>query len=537
MDDSSQVNRTELSAHGQSKSTSMAELMDVLERTMNDACQIENRTLPAPILRDIVIHMASASVILNRISNLHTPIGRLPNEVVAQILLATLSAIRGNGHLIDPCRWEHLMRVCSRWTSIIREDSRFWTSINFAWNRATIERYLSLCKGSLLSLQMPPCTDFLREHKNLLLLNMGRAKEIKIVTSDYQSGDCLHTEPSFMFTPNPPIASLTIDTLGMTQAEFRDIHCPAELLIASMPNLTDLSVHCPHSTAPTHSLPPLQHLSSLASLELYDCRLEEEWNRIFPASLRHLRLAYPAYQYPGSKPGVNIINIIHLVTQCPSLESLDIAGASITRAPQALHPQGTIIAQQLRRLVVSDMSSESNLLFHYIQAPMLSKVHHTIPFKRRIPSLPAYLANCMAQASHAAIEFRYSHITYTYSGMQTPQDVTFEHVLSIICEPKFHDPVRFRNVKTDWTQVIDQTMTQFAKLECLTIELDHWHEMGFQWCTLPANMNSLVSLDLQGIIGEEFFKTLSSIGFCPRLLSLCIRTPNYMRTETVNIMS
>ncbi|KZT32328.1 hypothetical protein SISSUDRAFT_1133217 [Sistotremastrum suecicum HHB10207 ss-3] len=524
----------ELSAQEQSLQISMAELMDVLERTLNDARQVENgsRTIHAPIFSEMSLYLNLASATLNQISNLHIPIGRLPDEVVAEILLATVSAIMGNGPLIDPCHWEHLMHVCSRWTRIIREDSRFWRSINFAWNQTTVDRYLSLCKDGSLSLQMPSSAQFLLAYKNLLLRSMWRAKEINIITSDDQSKKCTHNLWS-TFNPPSPISSWSIDRLGVTEAVFSGIRsgCTAELLIASMPNLTKLMVHCSHSTAPTHSLPPLQHLSSLVTLELYDCRLEGEWNCIFPASLRHLLLAYPAYLYPTPKPGVSIVNIIGLMTHCPSLNSLDVAGAIITSVPQALQPRGTITAQQLRRLVVSDTSSAFDLLSHFVHAPLLSEVHHTVPFIDRMPPLPAHLSSCMAQASHAAIEFRFSTITYTYPGTRSALDITCKHVLSIVCEPKLHYPDEFRDVEPDWTQVVDQTIIQLAKLEHLTIELDHWHAMGLRWNTLLANMNSLVSLDLHGVIGEDFFTTLSSSNLCPRLSFLCIRTSDHMRTE------
>ncbi|KZT32912.1 hypothetical protein SISSUDRAFT_1054912 [Sistotremastrum suecicum HHB10207 ss-3] len=532
MDVSSQLSREELSAQEQSLQISMAELMNVLERTLNDARQVENgsRTIHAPSLSEMSIHLKSASSTLNRISNLHIPIGRLPDDVVAEILLATVSAIMGDGPLIDPCRWDHLMHVCSRWTTIIRADPRFWRSINFAWNQATIARYLSLCKDSLLSLQLPPSTDCLLDRKNLLFQSIGRAKDIKIVASDCQSGECRHTKPSSMLFP---VDSLTTNMLGMTDAAFSGIRCPAELLTASMPQLLRLSVHCAHSTAPTHSLPSLQHLSSLASLELYDCRLEEKWNLIFPPSLRHFCLAYPAYQFPGQYPYVTIADVLCLITHCPNLNSLDIARASITHAPHALQQKGLTSAHQLRRLVMSDMSSEPGILFSFIHAPLLSLVHHTIAFNYRMPALPAYLSDCMGEASHAAIEFHFSHITYKYSGTRTTGEIAFEHVLSLVCEPKLRKPDYYRNVKTDWTHVINQTISQSAQLQYLTIELDHWHIMGLRWNTLLANLKSLVSLDLHGVIGEDFFTTFSSSSnLCPSLSFLCIRTSDHMRTET-----
>lgn len=60
------------------------------------------------------MHSRLASSALYRISNMLTPIGRLPDDVLAEILLSAVEERVVNGYINDPCRWEYLMHVYVR---------------------------------------------------------------------------------------------------------------------------------------------------------------------------------------------------------------------------------------------------------------------------------------------------------------------------------------------------------------------------------------------------------------------------------------
>lgn len=293
-------------------------------------------------------------------------------------------------------------RSCSRWSAIIRAEARFWRSIDFRWNQITIERYLSFSQDSPLSLVLAISDMPLLQHKNLLLSNMGRAGDIKIINFDEEPDDCPHTKPSYVIEtlPQSRASSINWPETKTGEDKLKSKRCPAELLVAAAPHLSNLLVICRHDTSWTHSLPPLQHLSRLTSVELRCCHLGNNWDRMFPASLRYLRTAYTGVPiYDDRKPGIDMVDIIRLMAHCPDLISLDIAEASINPAPTAfaLREKGAVRALQLRRLNVPGMSaSEWDLLLHHIEAPSLSESNQPGPsFRDNVPPVsPVFPAPC-----------------------------------------------------------------------------------------------------------------------------------------------
>ncbi|KZS91432.1 hypothetical protein SISNIDRAFT_164337 [Sistotremastrum niveocremeum HHB9708] len=117
---------------------SMAKLMTVLQSTMKHVAQFHQdpNQDAAPILRDraallssnvqdILDLALSASSTMNRQSNIDTPIGRLPDEIIADILLSFITSFNDQ-YIAEPSQWRHVMHVCSRWSSIVRSDARVW---------------------------------------------------------------------------------------------------------------------------------------------------------------------------------------------------------------------------------------------------------------------------------------------------------------------------------------------------------------------------------------------------------------------------
>ncbi|KZS89623.1 hypothetical protein SISNIDRAFT_458563 [Sistotremastrum niveocremeum HHB9708] len=514
-----QLSRRELSAHGLSLQRSVPNLMDVLERALSDAQKIDYNPNVAPLLRDIATHLRSASSTLGRISNMQIPIGRLPDEVLSEILLCTLIAIVDDADVIDPCDWEYLLHVCSRWTTIIHADPRFWSCIDFTWNLPTIDRFISLSKAALLSLRIPATNNFSLDQQNRLLSIVSRAKDINI-TYHLAFRDCLHT--------NEPRPASAISSLVLNENSSSAIQCLVESLKAPAPQLSHLAVNCGHEVG----VSSLQHLSSLTSVELHDCTLQESWNSIFPTSLRRVRIAYGGR---FGQSGVDVVNIVHLLVHCQKLDSLDITGTRINAAPADFQIEEIISAPQLRHLSMDGMAaSEWDLLSDHIQAPALSKIHATVALESQKPLLPGFLRLCAAEASHATLVFERIHITCTYSGTQTVPNL-FQHVMTIVYD---YNTILFPNFNPGPIQVSDLDIS-FKQLNSLTIEINY--DTGIQWVTLLENMSSLVALDVRGRIGADFFEALSGcrtdLMVCPCLSSLGIRTANHcfdIGTATMN---
>ncbi|KZS89606.1 hypothetical protein SISNIDRAFT_469127 [Sistotremastrum niveocremeum HHB9708] len=373
MNVANQLSRRELSACGQSSETTVPELMDVLERSLNEAWHFDSRELEstthsAPMLREIAKHLRSACSTLGRISNMQTPIGRLHDEVLAEILLSAKVSLVADGCFIDPCEWEYLLRICSRWTTIIHEDPRFWGAIDFAWNQTTIARFLSLSQDSLLSLRIPASDNFLRDRQDLLMPIVKRAKDINFRYQWYHSevNHCSHTKkPPRLIDASSPNPASSISEPVSIEDKFAATRCLEESLIAPAPHLSQLT--CPE----------------LGSLDI---------------------IGIPVNPAPAN------------------LQRQD---------------QRTISALQLRHISVDGMlPSEWDYLFRHIRAPVLSEINFTIALESRVP-LPAFLQVCAAEASHAKLVFDRSDIACTYSGRRTASNVDFKHVMSILFEHNY----------------------------------------------------------------------------------------------------
>lgn len=428
-------------------------------------------------------------------------------------------------------------RSCSRWTTIIHADPRFWSSIDLTWNRTTRDRFLSLSGDTLLSLRIPASAEFPLDRQNFLLSIVRRAKDISI-THHSRFNDCRHTRK-----PRNLVDTSYTNSASSTEDAFAAIRCLAESLIAPAPHLSRLSVICSTYSFSGSFCPPLQHLSSLTSLELHDCELGRNWNAraMFPASLRRIHFAYRSPDHSSAKSGIDIVDIIDLIGHCPELNSLDITGIHVNPAPPnfQIRNKGNISALQLRYLSIDGMSSsEWDFLSYLILAPFLFEIHFTIPSKSQMSLLPAFLCLSAAQASHATLVFECSVITCTYSGRQTANNLDFKHVISIPCKP--YHPF-FPDYQPNRAQVVDQIIS-FAQLNCLTIEINRG--TGLRWGTLLENMSCLVALNVRGFIGPEFFEALAgrtnTVMVCPQLLSLGVQASHHCfdrGTATVSTLS
>ncbi|KZS91427.1 hypothetical protein SISNIDRAFT_456686 [Sistotremastrum niveocremeum HHB9708] len=127
----------------------------------------------------------------------------LPNELMAITLLYCVRSF-DEQFVGEPSEWRHLMHVCSRWSSLIRSDSRFWRRINISWHSQTISRHLSLSKDSLLDLDITVHDQSVSDLKKLLRSTIGRAGALSIRTS-YTHSQYYHERDSRSWSLLPMI--------------------------------------------------------------------------------------------------------------------------------------------------------------------------------------------------------------------------------------------------------------------------------------------------------------------------------------------
>ncbi|KZT35731.1 hypothetical protein SISSUDRAFT_132734 [Sistotremastrum suecicum HHB10207 ss-3] len=279
-----------LVGHTDSPHESMAKLMSALQRTMKHVIDLSQNLHieSASSLRDMavllrssgqdVLNLAlSAASIMDEKSNLDTSLGRLPNEIIAEILLSYVTSINDPyiGNLSD---WTHLMHVCSRWYSIIRNDPRFWRCIDLSWSESTIKRHLSLSGDCLLRLELTLYDKSAHELYNLPLPDLGITGELLIRTGSDKN--------HLWIRENDPV----------THAAAR---CAEAILRCEAPHLSRLSVQYDYASCVEKMedlpFPSIRHLSSLEFLQLRGYIVIDRWSQTFPTSLRDIHIGKSSY--------------------------------------------------------------------------------------------------------------------------------------------------------------------------------------------------------------------------------------------------
>ncbi|KZS91433.1 hypothetical protein SISNIDRAFT_164355 [Sistotremastrum niveocremeum HHB9708] len=310
--------------------------------------------------QDVLNLALSAASIMDEKSNLDTSLGRLPNEIIAEILLSYVTSINDPyiGNLSD---WTHLMHVCSRWYSIIRNDPRFWRCIDLSWSESTIKRHLSLSGDCLLRLELTLYDKSAHELYNLPLPDLGIMGELLIRTGSDKN--------HLWIRENDPV----------THAAAR---CAEAILRCEAPHLSRLSVQYDYASCVEEMedlpFPSIRHLSSLEFLQLRGYIVIDRWSQTFPTSLRDIHIGKSSYAR-NAKHTISVSNIFCLLEDCPNLELLDITGSfpepvsglPVNEIDYSLSQSSGIIAQKLRRLSVSGLSCRIGALCSMASMPLI----------------------------------------------------------------------------------------------------------------------------------------------------------------------